>query len=433
MNVLSIAGSDPSSGAGIQNDVKTFDSLGAHGLTVITAITSQNTRKFSKVQQVSPRMIKSQLQSVISDFKIDAIKIGMVYSSDVIKAIHYTIKKLKILIILDPVFESTTGGELLKRKAFADFKRLLVPLCHVITPNISEAERLAGMKIKNEKDARLASIKIQKLGTKNVVITGGDEQGETVMDFLLEDSKFYTFTAKKIPIKNHGSGCTFSASLAVFLAKKNNLRDAVMLAKEFTTIAIKNSGRLGRGVAIVNVGSKDEIKKELDYTISRFTQIKNVHKVIPEVGTNFVFSKPNPKTINDIVGVSGRIVKSFDKVLVAGSLEYGGSRHVGSALLEVAKKFLKTRAALNVKYDKNFISKAKSKGLVVKNYQRSEEPKKTKSKEGGTILWGIKHAIKDSKKEPDLVFHTGDLGKEPMIIIFGTSPRDVLGKIARII
>ena len=432
MNILSIAGSDPSSGAGIQNDIKTLSSLGAYGLTIITVVTSQNTRKFSRVEQISGKMISSQIESVLSDFRVDAIKIGMVYSSDVIKTIYSKLKKTRIPIVLDPVFESTTGGMLLQKEAFGDFKKLLVPLCHVITPNVSEAEKLAGMKIKNKNEARRAANKIQNLGAKNVIITG-HLHGDSVEDLVLEGSKFYSFSAKKIPITNHGSGCTFSASLAVFLAKGNSLRDAVKLAKEFTLSSIKNSQKLGKGIAVVNVDTQDKIKKELEDEISNFTKIKDAYKLIPEVGTNFVFSKSRPKTISDIVGISGRIVKAFDKVLVAGSLEYGGSRHVGSALLEVAKKFPMTRSALNMKYEKSFINKAKTRGLAVKNYHRVEEPSKIKSKEGGTIPWGIRGAIKDSRKAPDLIFHTGDLGKEPMSIIFGTSPKDVLEKLTTVI
>jgi len=123
MNILSIAGSDPSSGAGIQADIKTFSSLGVYGLCVITAITSQNTKKFSRVETVSNGMIKSQLKSVLSDFKIDMIKIGMVYSSGIIKTVYSLLKKTKIPIVLDPVFESTTGGTLLQKEAFNDFKK----------------------------------------------------------------------------------------------------------------------------------------------------------------------------------------------------------------------------------------------------------------------------------------------------------------------
>jgi len=123
MRILSIGGSDPSSGAGIQADIKTLSSLGVYGLCVVTAITSQNTKKFSRVETVSDDMIKSQLKSVLSDFKIDMIKIGMVYSSGIIKTVYSMFKKTKIPIVLDPVFESTTGGTLLQKEAFNDFKK----------------------------------------------------------------------------------------------------------------------------------------------------------------------------------------------------------------------------------------------------------------------------------------------------------------------
>ena len=168
-------------------------------------------------------------------------------------------------------------------------------------------------------------------------------------------------------------------------------------------------------------------------SISNFTKIKNAYKIIPEVQTNFVFSKPKPRTINDILGVSGRIVKASRSVITAGNLEYGGSRHVGSAVLEMISKFPNTRSAMNIKYDKKLINKAKAKGLRIKNYQRYDEPLKTKSKEGGTISWGIKGITKNEKRAPDMVFHTGDMGKEPMIILFGKNPKDVLGKLAKII
>ena len=433
MNILSIAGSDPSSAAGIQADIKTFSSLGVHGLCVITAITSQNTKKFSKVETVSNDMIKSQLESVLSDFKIDMIKIGMVYSSEIIKTVYSMLRKTKIPIVLDPVFESTTGGTLLQKEAFSNFKKFLVPLSHIITPNIPEAEKLSGLKIKNEQDVRQAAKKIQSLGAKNVIIKGGHLHGNVSRDFVLEGSKFYSFSAKKIPLTVRGTGCTFSASLAVALAKGKTLKDAVRFAKEFTTKSIKSSQKLGKGIPVVNLDTKDIIKKELSDTISSFTKIKNIYKVIPEVQTNFVFSKPRPRSINDIVGVSGRIVKASKSIIPAGDLEYGGSRHVGSALLEVSSKFPATRSAINIRFDKKFINKARTKKLLVKSYQRSDEPLKAKSKEGRTIPWGIRGIIKDTKKAPDIVFHTGDIGKEPMIIIFGKDPKDVLGKLVKII
>jgi len=361
------------------------------------------------------------------------IKIGMVYSSGIIKTVFSMLKKTKIPIVLDPVFESTTGGTLLQKEAFSDFKKFLVPLSYIITPNVPEAEKLSGVKIKNEQDVRKAANKIRSLGAKNIVIKGGHLHGDIARDFVLEDSKFYSFSAKKIPITIHGSGCTFSASLAVALAKGKNLKNAVRFAKEFTTESIRNSQKIGKGIPIVNIDTKDKIERELSDAISSLTKIKNIYKIIPEVQTNFVFSKPKPRSINDILGVSGRIVKASKSVIPAGNLEYGGSRHVGSALLEIASKFPATRSAINIRFDKKFIKKAKTKKYLVKNYQRSDEPLKTKSKEGSTIPWGIKGAIKDTKKVPDLVYHTGDIGKEPMIILFGKNPKDVLDKLAKII
>ena len=168
MNVLSIAGSDPSSGAGIQSDIKTFSSLGAYGLTVITSITSQNTSTFSNVESVSPKMIKSQIDSIISDFRINAIKVGMVYNTKSIQAIFSKLKNLKIPIILDPVIKSTTGGDLLEKSSLTSYKKLLIPLAYAITPNVLEAKKLSGVKIKTKKDLRYSAQKNSKIRCKKM-------------------------------------------------------------------------------------------------------------------------------------------------------------------------------------------------------------------------------------------------------------------------
>ncbi len=142
MNLLSIAGSDPSSGAGIQSDIKTFTELGTYALTVITSVTSQNTTKFGKIEPISSKMIKDQIDSIFSDFKINAIKVGMVYSSSTIRAIFLKLSKTSIPIILDPVIKSTTGGRLIKKDALEDYKKYLIPIAHSITPNVSERHQL---------------------------------------------------------------------------------------------------------------------------------------------------------------------------------------------------------------------------------------------------------------------------------------------------
>ena len=174
MNLLSIGGSDPSSGAGIQSDVKTFSSLNAYGLTVITAITGQNTSNFGMVEPVSKKILKNQLESIISDFKIDGIKIGMVYNSEIIKTIYQQLKKLKIPIVVDPVVKSTTGGMLIEKSAITNFQKFIIPLATIITPNKFEAEILTKMKINSKNTPEKIAKILQKMGAKNVVITGID-------------------------------------------------------------------------------------------------------------------------------------------------------------------------------------------------------------------------------------------------------------------
>jgi len=433
MNLLSIAGSDPSSGAGIQSDIKTFTELGAYAFTVITSITSQNTSKFGQIESVSPKMIKNQIDSIFSDFKVDAIKIGMVYNSSAIRAIYSKLSKIGIPIILDPIIKSTTGGRTLKNDAVNDYIKYLVPISYVITPNVSEASHLSRVQIKNKHDLQRCAIKIQNLGAKNVVITGVSFEKNKVSDFVLEDSKNYLVSGQKINQVNHGSGCNFSSALTVAIASGYNLLNAVKFAKKYTYNSIKNSKKIGKGISITHFTHLDPNEKILRDAIHDFQNLKNIYSVIPECQTNFVYSKEKIKTTQDILGVSGRIVKSGKDVIVAGSLEYGGSKHVASALLEIHKKFPQIRAAINVKYDPHLICISLKKGLVVKSYNRAKEPSNVKRKENKSISWGIKQAIKNSSIPPDMVFHKGDFAKEPMTIIFGINPSQVVEKISKIL
>jgi len=432
MNVLSIAGSDPSSGAGIQGDIKTFTSLGAYGVGAITALTSQNSSKFFKSEPASSEIIKSQIRSVLLDFKIDAIKKGMVYDKKTIKTIHSELKNLKIPIVLDPIFESTTGGTLLLANAFSDFKRLLIPLSYVITPNVPEAERITGMKIKSWSDAKKVAQKINSMGAKNVIIKGGHMQDDKVTDLLLENKKFHMFSQKRLVRESHGGGCIFSAALCVNIAKGKGLPESASLAQKISFESIKNSARIGKGLAIARQKNADIIEDDLSIAINQFVNIKGIYNHIPEVQTNFVFSKPCPESIFHILGLEGRIVKTGELVMVVGTLKYGGSKHVANAVLEVTRKFPSIRSAVNIKYDNKTIKKAIAKRLCIAYYDRVLESYDTKVTEGKTILWVIKSAIEKLKNPPDIIYHKGDVGKEPMILLFGKTPKDVLTKLVKI-
>ena len=171
--------------------------------------------------------------------------------------------------------------------------------------------------------------------------------------------------------------------------------------------------------------------KELSDSINDFRQIRNIYKVIPECQTNLVFAKKNPATINDVLGISGRLVKCGKEIVTAGEIMYGGSQHVGTAIIQVNKKFPEIRSCLNIKYDTKIVSKAKKVGFTILSYDRSKEPRKLRDKENSSISWGISNSLKT--KLPDIIYHKGDIGKEAMILIFGKNPDDVVKKVSKII
>ena len=235
MNILSIGGSDPSSGAGIQSDVKTFYNHDSYGFTVVTAITSQNTKKVTSIEPVSTKILRMQMDSILSDFHIDAIKIGMVYNSQIIKMIYSKLRNIRIPIVVDPIIKSTTGAVLLKKNALPDYKKMMIPLADVITPNKFEAKALSGIS-----NTKKSAKKIQSMGAKCVIITGATTSNGKISDFILEENMEYVISGKKIPIRNHGSGCNYSASIIASLAKGKTIQDAVKIAKDYVYQSIKH-------------------------------------------------------------------------------------------------------------------------------------------------------------------------------------------------
>ena len=431
MNLLSIGGSDPSSGAGIQSDIKAFAKFNSYGLSVITAITSQNTTSFGMIEPVSHKILQSQLESIFTDFKIDGIKIGMVYNSQIIKTLSKQLKKLKIPIVVDPVLKSTTGGALIEKTAIADFQKHIVPLATVITPNKFEAEIISKIKINSENSLEKSAKIIQKMGAKNVVITGIEGKNNKIIDFVLEKNANYKISGEKIASINHGSGCNYSAAIIFAISDKKTIRESIKFAKEFTYDSIKNAKKIGKGIRITDIQKTDRIHAELAQAINEFVEMKNIYKNIPECQTNFVYSKQKPKSTKDILGISGRIVKTGNQVMIAGNLSYGGSKHVATALLTMNKKFPQIHSAINIKFQNTTITKIKKAKLKISNYDRIQEPNKIKNN-GSTIEWGVKNAIKDLSDPPDVIFHRGDFGKEPMIIIFGKTPKNILNKLVKI-
>ncbi|MFX1312771.1 MAG: bifunctional hydroxymethylpyrimidine kinase/phosphomethylpyrimidine kinase [Promethearchaeota archaeon] len=248
--VLTIAGSDSGGGAGIQADLKTFSARGVYGMSVITALTAQNTLGVQEVLEISPKFIASQIDSVMTDIGADAWKTGMLANEEIIRIIADRARKYTIeFLVVDPVMIAKSGDTLLKPESREALISELIPLAFVITPNHHEAQVLSGMEIKSLEDARKAAIVIHDEGTQNVIIKGGHLPGiEKAID-ILYDGKFFTeFHANRIETKNmHGTGCTFASAIAAELAKGCEIKKAVHIAKAYLTAAIQSAVDLNIG------------------------------------------------------------------------------------------------------------------------------------------------------------------------------------------
>ncbi len=252
---LTIAGSDPSGGAGIQADLKTFTALGVYGMSVITSITVQNTEGVFGVYDLPSQLVYDQIKAITEDIGVDSAKTGMLSNSDIVVSVARAIKDLRIgNLVVDTVLRAKSGDVLLRDDSIQALVKELIPLATVITPNIPEAEVLCGDEIKKLRDAELCAKKLLSYGSKAVLIKGGHLEGDKAIDLLYEGgTEFHYFVSDKIQTKNtHGTGCTFSAAITAFLAKGYNLKDAVKRAKDYIQGAIKSNLQLGRGYGPLN-------------------------------------------------------------------------------------------------------------------------------------------------------------------------------------
>lgn len=257
--VLSIAGSDSGGGAGIQADLKTFSALGCFGMTAITALTAQNTMGVRAIHRVPPDMLAQQIDAVVVDIGVDAVKIGMLHAADVVHAVSLAIARHQLTrVVFDPVMVATSGAVLIDDAAVAVLIKELFPRADVITPNLDEAGLLVGRPLHSESDMESAATHLLAMGSKAVLLKGGHLQGEVVADLLAHASGERTWMRdSRIHTANtHGTGCTLSSAIAAFLALGQNLSEAVQSARDYIRGALQAGAqvRAGHGSGPLNHG-----------------------------------------------------------------------------------------------------------------------------------------------------------------------------------
>ncbi len=433
-NALTIAGSDSVGGAGLQADLKAFEALGVHGCSVVTCVTSQNTKRVSSIFPIPPEEVSNQLVSVLEDVKLDAIKTGMLYSADIVKTVSTNLKGTRAPIVVDPVMAATTGSELHIEGFVETLISRLLPMATLVTPNIPEAEKLSGLKVRDEKSARKAAREIMELGPDAVLVKGGHLKGTEAADYLCWDGKVVKVTSPRLEVEVHGTGCAMASLIAGNLALGLELEDAVRTSKSMIFKAVLAREKVGLGVPCANPlailraeAQKAAMLQELEDAAAQLEHMLDA-TLLPEVGTNMGYAVLGALEPDEVAAFDGRIVRCGTKAKRIGCARFGASKHVARIVLAMASKDPDARCALNIKYSEDNLAMCRKAKLSITSFDRAKEPKGVSS-----MTWGVLDAIDRRGSVPDIIFDRGGMGKEPMIRLLGRSPQEVLFKLERIV
>lgn len=438
---LSIAGSDPSGGAGIQADLKSFSHIGVYSLTVITCVTAQNTQTVKRIEKIPVKLIESQIDTLYEDFTIDAVKTGMLYSSDLVRCIAKKVREYDMKPIMDPVMVATSNDSLSQKDLQQAFIKHLLPHTYIITANIPEAVILSNRKIISLDDMKKACKIIAEYGPRYVLIKGGHLCHDSAIDLLYDNTQFLQFSLPKIQGKKaHGSGCSLSALVTGFLALGEPVPDAIQKAKYIVWSMIQDGYSPGKGSDVLNHTCVYTLPPSLQnaHHIEIWLALKNAVQqvtavlpleLIPEVGMNFAYATENAIHAKDVCALSGRIIKTSSSVKVCGSLEFGGSKHIASIILAVMSYDKTMRSALNIRFSEKVIDICRKAGMKIGFFDRKNEPTTAIS----TMEWGTREAISQFGSIPDIIFDKGGKGKEPMIRLLGENPQIIFQKLQKIL
>lgn len=436
---LTIAGSDSGGGAGIQADLKTFTAFGVFGKTVITSVTSQNTLGVQAVDDLPVGVVESQLKSIFEDGKCQAVKTGMLGNDQIVDRIASLLKRYRVKnLVVDPVIFSSSGKRLLTAEGVEMMKERLLPLAHLVTPNIREAEILSGVKIRQLSDMKRAARKILKLGVRAVVLTGGHLKGKPE-DLFLDNNGMQVLTSERLSESDpHGTGCVFSSAITAGLASGLQTLPAVQEAKAFIGRAILGEVISGNGKPSVDPLSslyreseKAQVMDGLNRALRLFRK-ERIGSLVPEVQTNIGLALKNAKNHEDVLAIPGRIVKNGDDIFTGAEPEFGGSRHVANIVLTVMRYDPGKRAVMNIKYTDTLLKICQRLRFRIASFDRADEPRNVRVREGSSLEWGTQKAIMDYGSVPDIIYDLGGIRKEEMIRVIAEDIESLTNKILKI-
>ncbi len=457
---LTIAGSDPTSGAGIQADIRTFDRCGVHPFSAITAITYQNATEFIGYKSLSDDL-DNQLDSILGSYPVKYVKIGMIPDIKALAIIVENVKKYELITVLDPVSVSSAGARISREGLELEIERDLFPHLKILTPNVNEASFYTNSDLLNKHETDIEELKnaakilVEKLHIegkhpkeeKAVVIKSAGTTIDKVFDLVCigrngereENFDFRTYTKPKLSLKGniHGTGCVFSSAITGFLAKGYPIRVAIEKAEAFFDsrfqkfIELPNEGRI---VDLTLSEPKIRVINQIKEVYNYISKSKKFSILIPEVRMNISGSLQSATTQEDIAAIEGRITLINGYPQASGEIKFGVSDHTARLILSAKEYDKSINFVTNLKYNPDWIKAIQhNTDLDLQEIIRENQPLEIKKKEFSTMQWLIKESVERSGKIPDIIWDKGAMGKEPIIRLFGKNSKNMIEKLEKII
>lgn len=443
--ILTIAGSDSGGGAGIQADLKTISMLGGFGASVVTALTAQNTSGVAGIHAPPARFVALQLRAVLNDLDVRAAKTGMLFSAAIVKAVAAFLRERDFPLVVDPVCVAKGGARLLEAEAVDVLAERLFPLAALVTPNVPEAEIFANMSIKTPEDASSAAEKILALGPRAVLVKGGHMDSVMATDWFVEQG------GRPIPLiqprvatpYTHGTGCALSAAIATGLGQGLDPVPAIRRAQRYLNTALRAGFKVGKGggspnhlVPLLKAQARQPVLDELSKAGRALAAMPGLARLVPEVRMNLALALPFAEGEDEVAAFSGRIsCDHWGALLVAGCPEFGASSHMARALLAARRVRPGISCAANIRLDDAVLAAMDRAGLKSAWFDRAQEPRYAKEREGGSLEWGVLEAL-GRHPDPgsiDAVCDQGEVGKEPIVRLFAADAPALLGLLSRIL
>jgi hydroxymethylpyrimidine/phosphomethylpyrimidine kinase len=437
--ILTIAGSDSGGGAGIQADLKTITLVGGFGMSVLTALTAQNTVGVDGIHPVPVEFIGQQLDAVLSDIGADAVKTGMLFNANTIELVADRLSAHGVeILVVDPVMVAKGGDVLLVQEARETLVSRLIPMALMVTPNIPEAEVLSGRSITTQGDIHEAARTIHAMGARYVLVKGGHLAG-LATDYLYDGEEFFEFFKVRIDTPHtHGTGCVYSAAIATYLALELDVMEAVERAKDFIHAAVRFGLPLGSGHGPANPYAlfareqeRYRVAEALRESLIRLQKAPVGH-LVPEVQSNLGYALPFAETYQDVAAFPGRLGQLGEGIVSVSAPAFGASKHIATIILTAMRHDAGFRSAMNIRFSDGLIERCKALGWKVCSFDRAEEPQAIKEKEGSSLEWGTETVLSRETEIPDVIFDRGDVGKEPMIRVLGRNPEEVVDKVLKL-